>query len=69
MMSVKELREKGIEALLNELSALEEKLVHLRMQHSNGQLLQTHILGNTKRDIARVKTFITEKTMNILVAE
>jgi len=34
----------------------------LRMQKGTQQLTNTSQLGKTKRDIARVKTFITQKT-------
>jgi large subunit ribosomal protein L29 len=32
-----------------------------RMQASTGQLAQTHLLRTVRRNIARVKTIITEK--------
>ena len=31
------------------------------MQNSAGQLAQVHLVGSIRRDIARVKTIITEK--------
>jgi large subunit ribosomal protein L29 len=31
------------------------------MQNATGQLGQVHLVGGLKRDIARVKTIITEK--------
>jgi len=31
------------------------------MQKSTGQLGQTHLLGQVKRDIARIKTVLNEK--------
>ena len=33
----------------------------MRMQASTGQLAQTHLLRTVRRNIARVKTIITEK--------
>ncbi|MEE2609034.1 MAG: 50S ribosomal protein L29, partial [Pseudomonadota bacterium] len=32
-----------------------------RMQKSTGQLGQTHLVGEARKDISRVKTIITEK--------
>jgi len=47
---------------------LQEQLVGLmkdqftyRMQKSTGQLAQTHLLKETAKDIARVKTVLNEK--------
>lgn len=37
---------------------------NLRMQKASGQLAQTHLLGKVRRDIARVKTVLTEKAGN-----
>jgi large subunit ribosomal protein L29 len=60
-MKASELREKSVEELNKELVALNEQRFKLRMQHATGQLGQTHLLNNTNRDIARVKTVLTEK--------
>lgn len=37
-----------------------ESLFRYRMQHSTGQLGQTHFLKRTRRDIAQLKTLIRE---------
>lgn len=34
---------------------------NLRMQKATGQLSQTHLLKQVRRDIARVKTLLNEK--------
>lgn len=60
-MDVKELRDKSEEALNAELINLRKEEFGLRMQRASGQLAQTHLLKNTKRDIARVKTVLREK--------
>ncbi|BFM10333.1 50S ribosomal protein L29 [Simiduia litorea] len=63
-MKTSELREKSVEelnaALLSELQAQ----FKLRMQAATGQLSQTHLLKNARRDIARIKTVLTEKAGN-----
>ncbi|MDT8399456.1 MAG: 50S ribosomal protein L29 [Pseudomonadales bacterium] len=61
-LDVNELRGKSA-AELNEvlLGLLRDQFNH-RMQKSTGQLGQPHLLSVVKRDIARVKTLITEKT-------
>ena len=40
---------------------LRKEQFHLRMQKASGQLGQTHLLVEARRNIARVKTVIQEK--------
>jgi large subunit ribosomal protein L29 len=60
-MKASELREKSVEELNADLLSLLREQFNLRMQASTGQLAQTHLLKNVRRDIARVKTILTEK--------
>ncbi len=60
-MKANELREKSVEELKAELLNLLREQFKLRMQHSTGQLSQTHLLKKMRRDIARVKTIMNEK--------
>jgi large subunit ribosomal protein L29 len=60
-MKAIELREKSVEDLGKDLLTLREEQFKLRMQKSTGQLGQSHLLQQNQRDIARVKTVITEK--------
>lgn len=60
-MNTAELREKSADELNQELLGLLKDQFSLRMQKSSGQLAQTHLLGQVRRDIARVKTLINEK--------
>jgi large subunit ribosomal protein L29 len=62
MMNSKELQTKDLGALNQELSELLKTRFKLRMQKATQQLQNTSQLGQVKRDIARVKTFITQKT-------
>ena len=57
----KELREKSADELGKELLRLRKEQFHLRMQKASGQLGQIHLLGQARKDIARVKTLIQEK--------
>ena len=61
-MNNKELQTKDLNALNSELSELLKTSFKLRMQMGTQQLTNTSQLGKVKRDIARVKTFITQKT-------
>ena len=59
-MKISELREKSEEDLKGELERLTKEHFGLRMQFGSGQLGQTHLLKEIRRDIARVKTCIKE---------
>jgi len=61
-MKNKELASKDLTALNTELTELLKTNFKLRMQKGTQQLTNTSQLGKTKRDIARVKTFIAQKT-------
>ena len=60
-MKASELREKSVEELQAQLQGLFKDQFNVRMQNATGQLSQVHLVGGLKRDIARVKTIITEK--------
>lgn len=60
-MKATELREKSVEELNAELLKLREEQFKLTMQKSTGQLGQTHLIGQARKDIARVKTVLSEK--------
>ncbi len=60
-MKATELREKSAEDLNKQLLDLLREQFNLRMQHSSGQLGQPHLLKAVRRDIARVKSVLTEK--------
>ncbi|MGD8417145.1 MAG: 50S ribosomal protein L29 [Pseudomonadales bacterium] len=60
-VDVKELREKNLEELNEELLKLRREQFGLRMHKASGQLSQVHLLKAARRDIARVKTLIQEK--------
>lgn len=63
-MKATELREKSVEELNAELLKLREDQFKLNMQKATGQLGQTHLLTQARKDIARVKTVLTEKAGN-----
>ncbi len=63
-MKASELREKSVEDLNKQLLTLREEQFKLRMQNSTGQLGQSHLLKQNQRDIARVKTVLTQKAGN-----
>ena len=62
MMKAKELKTLSVEELTAKLDSLKKDLFMLRMQHATNQLENPMQLAAVKKDIARVKTIIREKT-------
>ena len=62
MMKAKELKNLSVEELTAKLDGLKKDLFMLRMQHATNQLDNPMQISATKKDIARVKTIIREKT-------
>lgn len=60
-MKAKELKEKSVEQLQADLVDLLKAQFGLRMQHATGQLGKTSELQKVRRNIARIKTVLTEK--------
>lgn len=63
-MSAKDLRGKSVEELNTELQKSLAGQFKLRVQKATGQLSQTHLLKQTRREIARVKTLLKQKAGN-----
>ncbi len=61
-MKAQELREKSVEALQEQLFELLREQFNLRMQKATGQLSQVHLLKQTRRQIAQVKTELNQKS-------
>ncbi|SCZ68145.1 50S ribosomal protein L29 [Thiohalomonas denitrificans] len=60
-MKASDLKEKSVDELNGELLGLLREQFNLRMQKGTGQLSQPHRMKAVGRDIARVKTVLTEK--------
>jgi len=61
MMDVAELRDLSVDELQGRAKELEDQLFRMRLQQSLGQLDAPVKLRFTRRDLARIKTVITEK--------
>ncbi len=61
-MNVSEMKSKTTVELSGELKGLLQEQFNLRMQKGMGQMTNTNELRRVRRDIARVKTIMTEKT-------
>jgi large subunit ribosomal protein L29 len=62
MVTVKEIRELSPDEILKKVDSLEEEFFNLRFQAKMGQLTNPLQLRYIKRDIARAKTILNEKT-------
>ena len=60
-MKSNELLDKSVEELKADLGVELKQQFKLRMQLSTGQLEQSHLVMQTRRNIARIKTAITQK--------
>jgi large subunit ribosomal protein L29 len=60
-MKANELRGKSVDELKAELQSLLKAQFSLRMQKATQQLANTSQIHKTRRDIARVRTLLTEK--------
>jgi large subunit ribosomal protein L29 len=60
-MNAHDLRAKNERELREELSGLLREQFNLRMQRGIGQLATPHDLRRVRKDIARVRTVLTEK--------
>lgn len=60
-MKANELKDKSVEELNAELLNLLREQFNLRMQLNTGQLEKPHSVKLVRRDIARVKTVLTQK--------
>ncbi len=60
-MKAIELKEKTAQELQDDLLRLRKEQFGLRMQKASGQLGQTHMIKEMRRDIARVKTVLKGK--------
>ena len=63
-MKAKELRELSQQELEAKLADLKKDLFFLRMQHATNQLDNPLKINLVKKDIARIKTVIREKSAN-----
>ena len=61
-MDAKELREKTIDQLTEELEILKKEGFNLRFQQATGQVENTAQMRRARRDVARIKTVINEKS-------
>ncbi len=60
-MDIEEIRKKSDKDLRLEVENLRKEQFNLRMQHAAGQMPRAHQINNVRKDIARVKTVLSER--------
>tara|TARA_R110001592_G_C12945250_1_gene730803 strand:+ start:716 stop:907 length:192 start_codon:yes stop_codon:yes gene_type:complete len=60
-MKASDLTNKSTDELKQDLLGLLKEQFNLRLRKTTGQLNQSHLLRQTRRDIARIKTVLTQK--------
>ena len=63
-MKASEFNEKSVDELNQLLLDLRKEQFNLRMQKSIGQLAEVHQFGKIRKDIARIKTVLNQKSSN-----
>lgn len=66
-MKAKEIREKTVSELNQSLLELKTELFNLRFQLATGELDNPLRINKVKKDIARVKTILREREINVNV--
>ena len=64
-MKAREFREMSVDELQSKETELKDQLFKLRFQHALGQLENALKLKSIRRDIARLKTILKEKSEDI----
>ena len=58
-----EYKDASDEELQEKIGGLSKELFELRMQKSTGQLGQTHLIKQVKKNIAKIKTLMAERKL------
>jgi len=61
-MKATEIRDLNAEEIQQKVADLKETLFNLRFQHEIGQLENPKKIGETKKDIARLKTILNDQS-------
>jgi len=61
-MKARELREMTDDELVNKEQELQDQLFKLKFQHALGQLEDAMKIKNIRKDLARIKTILAEKS-------
>ena len=65
MAKSKDYKNMSLEKLIESSDELENNLIDIKLKHSQGKLRDTASIKKTKKEIARVNTFINKKAQNL----
>ena len=68
-MTSTEYKDAPTEELQEKIGDLSKELFELRMQKSTGQLGQTHLIKQVKKNIARIKTLMAERKLEKVASQ
>jgi len=68
-MNTTELRELSTSELIARKRELKDELFHLRLQKASGQLEKPSQFNGLRKEIARIETVVTERTLAKVQAE
>ena len=60
-MKTSEIRKMSIDEINKKIIELKNELFELRMKQATGNLEKPHMLNSKRKDVARLKTILTEK--------
>ncbi len=61
-MKISEIREMSIEDINKKIVELKNELFEMRMKQATGSLEKPHMINKLRKDVARLKTVLTEKS-------
>lgn len=61
-MKISEMREMSIEDINKKIVELKNELFEMRMKQATGSLEKPHMINKLRKDVARLKTVLTEKS-------
>ena len=64
MVKIKDLRAKTVDELETRLVELKKEQINLRIQQSTGQLQNTSNMKKARREVAQIKTLLSERQKN-----
>lgn len=64
MVKIKDLRALGTAGLEEKLLSCKKEQFNLRVQHATGQLTNISAIGKVRKEIAKIKTLISELKTN-----
>lgn len=61
-MKISEIREMSTEDINKKIVELKNELFEMRMKQATGSLEKPHMINKLRKDVARLKTVLTEKS-------